>query len=212
MDCSPPCSSVHGIFQVRILEWIAISFSRGSAWPWDWTCISCITGRFFTCWAIRKAPLMGLYHPKTSTGPHLRASRPKSLPQPTRACPVFCFHTLCELSKSPSHGLLVHFHYRHAGTFTAFQTRQACFASGPLQLLPEAVFPQRSTGLSVSLHLRSLLKCPLTRHLCHPIQSSMATPSLSSSLPCFILSIWWVTQLFVYLSLPVPLTVMSALW
>lgn len=84
-------------------------------------------------------------------------------------------------------------------------------ASGPLQLLPEAVFPQRSTGLSVSLHLRSLLKCPLTRHLCHPIQSSMATPSLSSSLPCFILSIGRVTQLFVYLSLPVPLTVMSAL-
>ena len=135
MDCSPPGSSVHGIFQIRILEWIAISFSTGSAWPWDWTCVSCITGGFFTCWAIRKAPLMGLYHPKTSTGPHLRASRPKSLPQPTRACPVFCFHTLCELSKSPSHGLLVHFHYRHAGTFTAFQTRQACFASGPLQFL-----------------------------------------------------------------------------
>ena len=135
MDCSPPGSSVHGIFQIRILEWIAISFSTGSAWPWDWTCVSCITGGFFTCWAIRKAPLMGLYHPKTSTGPHLRASRPKSLPRPTRACPVFCFHTLCELSESPSHGLLVHFHYRHAGTFTAFQTRQACFASGPLQFL-----------------------------------------------------------------------------
>jgi len=92
MDCSPPGSSVRGIFQVRILEWIAISFSRGSAWPWDWTCVSCITGGFFTCWAIRKAPLMGLYHPKTSTGSHLRASRPKSLPWPTRACPVLFPH------------------------------------------------------------------------------------------------------------------------
>ena len=39
--CSLPGSSVHGIFQARILEWAAISFSRGSAWPKDWTCISC---------------------------------------------------------------------------------------------------------------------------------------------------------------------------
>ena len=44
MDCSLPGSSVHGIFQARILEWVAISFSRGSSWPRDQTCISC-TGR-----------------------------------------------------------------------------------------------------------------------------------------------------------------------
>ena len=51
MDCSPPGSSVHGILQVRILEWVAIRFSRGSSWPRDWTCISCsscIAGRLFT--------------------------------------------------------------------------------------------------------------------------------------------------------------------
>ena len=47
MDCSPPVSFVHGISQVRILEWFAISSSRGSSWPRDWThvswvsCISC---------------------------------------------------------------------------------------------------------------------------------------------------------------------------
>ena len=49
MDCSPPGSSVHGTFQVRILEWVAISSSRGYSWPRDWTpvsCISCIAGRF----------------------------------------------------------------------------------------------------------------------------------------------------------------------
>ena len=33
MDCSPPVSSIHGIFQARILEWVAISFSRGSSQP-----------------------------------------------------------------------------------------------------------------------------------------------------------------------------------
>ena len=51
MNCSPPGSSVHGISQARILEWVAISSSRGSLLPMDWTLISynsCIAGRFFT--------------------------------------------------------------------------------------------------------------------------------------------------------------------
>ena len=42
MDCSLPDSSVHGISQARILEWVAISFFRGSSWPWDGTRIFCI--------------------------------------------------------------------------------------------------------------------------------------------------------------------------
>ena len=41
MNCSQPGSSVHGILQVRILEWVAFSFSRGSSWPRDQACISC---------------------------------------------------------------------------------------------------------------------------------------------------------------------------
>ena len=53
MDCSPSGASVHGISQTRILEWVAISFSRGSSWPRLRTRISCI-GRwilyhFATC-------------------------------------------------------------------------------------------------------------------------------------------------------------------
>ena len=43
MDCSLPASSALGIFQARILEWVAISFSRGSFQPRDWTCISCVS-------------------------------------------------------------------------------------------------------------------------------------------------------------------------
>ena len=42
MDCNLPGSPVHGILQARILEWVAIPFSRGSSWPMDQTCISCI--------------------------------------------------------------------------------------------------------------------------------------------------------------------------
>ena len=43
MDCSPPGSSVHGISQARILEWVAISYSRGSFLPSDQTRVSCIS-------------------------------------------------------------------------------------------------------------------------------------------------------------------------
>ena len=56
MDCSLSGSSVHGIFQARLLEWIAISFSKGSSRPKDRTRVSCITGRCFTIWATREAP------------------------------------------------------------------------------------------------------------------------------------------------------------
>ena len=51
MACSSPGSSVHGIFQARVLERVAISFSRRSSWPRDRTRVSCIAGRCFTIWA-----------------------------------------------------------------------------------------------------------------------------------------------------------------
>ena len=55
MDCSPPGSSLHGILQARILEWVAISFSRGSSRPRDQTQVSRIPGRRFNLWATREA-------------------------------------------------------------------------------------------------------------------------------------------------------------
>ena len=48
MDCSLPGSSVHGISQARILEWVAISFSRGSSWSRDQIWVYCLAGGFFT--------------------------------------------------------------------------------------------------------------------------------------------------------------------
>ena len=55
MDYSLPGFSVHGILQARILEWIAIPFSRGTSNLRDWTLVSCITGWFFTIWATGKS-------------------------------------------------------------------------------------------------------------------------------------------------------------
>ena len=55
MDCSLPGSSVHGILQTRILEWVAFCFSSGSSQSRDQTHVSCTTGWFFAFWATREA-------------------------------------------------------------------------------------------------------------------------------------------------------------
>ena len=66
MDCSPLGSSVHGILQARILEWVAIPFSRGSFQLRDRTWVSCIAGRFFTIWATREAYKVYRYYKRGS--------------------------------------------------------------------------------------------------------------------------------------------------
>ena len=61
MKFSPPGSTVHGIFQARILEWVGISYSRGSSWSRDWTCFS-FTGRqvLYHCatWEAKNCPVI----------------------------------------------------------------------------------------------------------------------------------------------------------
>ena len=54
MDCSPSASSVHVILLARILEWIAVSFSRESSWLRDQTWVSRTAGRFFIVWATQE--------------------------------------------------------------------------------------------------------------------------------------------------------------
>ena len=58
MDCSLPGSSLHGILQPRVLEWVAISFSTGSSQPRVQTRVSCIPGRRFNLWATRRSLLI----------------------------------------------------------------------------------------------------------------------------------------------------------
>ena len=77
VDCSLPGSSVHGIFQAIVLEWIAISFSRGSSQPRDRTWVSSIVDRRFTVWATRE----GLFLQRCSALSH---QRPALLPEPGR--------------------------------------------------------------------------------------------------------------------------------
>ena len=69
MDCSPPGSSNRGISQARMLEWVAISFSRGSSWPIDQThvsFISCIGRWILYHWATWEAPVWVCFIPFTT--------------------------------------------------------------------------------------------------------------------------------------------------
>ena len=76
MDYSPPGSSAHGISQVRILEWVAISFSRGSSWPRNGTRVSCIASSLLTIWdgspnALSYSHTIALQFTPTHLFPHL---------------------------------------------------------------------------------------------------------------------------------------------
>ena len=82
MDCSLPGSSVNGILQARILEWVAIPFSRGSSRPRDQTWVSRTADRLFAIWATREAPNKGLGSFKGNykgTAKHPRASNHRKL-------------------------------------------------------------------------------------------------------------------------------------
>ena len=67
VDCSLPGFSVLGILQARILEWVAISSSRGSSRPRDWTHSFYMAGGFFTCSPIREVPICGAFDCKYTT-------------------------------------------------------------------------------------------------------------------------------------------------
>ena len=87
MDCSPPGSSVHWILQARILEWVAMPFSRGSSQLRDWTHVSHIAGRFFYHLSdqgsleVSKSPDSGFDTPCPFSGVSLVALTVRTLPE-----------------------------------------------------------------------------------------------------------------------------------
>ena len=96
MDSSLLGSSVHGIFQARILEWVAIAFSRGSSWPKNRTQVSCIADRFFIVWTTKEAhPLSSL---KTSALISYLSSLNTAFQNSKLCCPSY--FTGCSISVS----------------------------------------------------------------------------------------------------------------
>ena len=79
MDWSPPGSSGNGIIPARLLEWVAISFSRGSSWPRYWTCVSCIGRLILYQWATWEASqvVLVIKNPSANAGD---TKHPASIP------------------------------------------------------------------------------------------------------------------------------------
>ena len=120
MNYNLPDSSVHGILQKIILEWVVTLFSRGSSRPRDRTWVSCIAGRFFTVRATREAPSCvstsflllpysipafrdtTFYH-RMGTGVIAASLMTPSPPSHLRGFPTFCF--LCLETPAPTHML-----------------------------------------------------------------------------------------------------------
>ena len=110
MDCSPPGPSVHGISQARILEWVAISYSRSPSPPRDWTCISwisCIVRQILYCWATWEAPPLNIQFSSVQSLSRVRLCDPMDCSMPrfpvlqhlrvcSNSCPLsqWCYRTM----------------------------------------------------------------------------------------------------------------------
>ena len=93
MDCSPPGSSVHGILQARILEWVAMPSSRGSSQSRDRTQVSRIAGGFFTIWITREA--LPLNWPLLFEQPHMEGHAGSSATCAVLLLLLHSFHGRC---------------------------------------------------------------------------------------------------------------------
>ena len=121
MDYSPPGSSVHGISQARILEWVAISSSRVLSWPRDRTYISCAAGRLFTAVVISSVQFSSV----------------------TQSCP-----TLCDPMNHSTPGLPVHHHLPEFTQTHVLRVGDAIQLSHPLlSPLPPAPNPSQHQSL-----------------------------------------------------------------
>ena len=110
MDCSPPGSSVYGIFQARIPEWVAISYSRVSFSPKDRTRVSYIAGRLFTIWAIKETLKRWYGRACLLPAQHVLISNVSSVAQ---LCPTLCDPMDCSTSGFPVHHQLTEFTQTH---------------------------------------------------------------------------------------------------
>ena len=92
MGYNPPDSSVHGILEARILEWVASPSSKRSSRPQDWTYLSCITGKFFTHWATWEAPKQPCAHLKIRVSIMMERAGKATGDHPTVSATVFNTH------------------------------------------------------------------------------------------------------------------------
>ena len=112
MDCSLPSSSVHGIFQAIVLEWIAISFSKGSSQPRDQTRVSLIVDRRFIVRATREVHRKMIYLQAVDqvrkSGQKTRNQQSQGLELASQCVQHITCPTLCDPMNRSTPGLPVH--------------------------------------------------------------------------------------------------------
>jgi len=141
-DCNWPGSTVHGILQARILEWVAMPSSRGSSQPRDWTQVFRIADRFFTVWATRETH-------KTKAGRvRFWSLYLKPFSSVAQSCPTLCNPMDCSTPGLPVHHQLPEFTQTHV-----HQARDTIQPSHPL-LSPSRPAPYPSPIFSNESTLR----------------------------------------------------------
>ena len=179
MDCSPPGSSVHEIFQARILEWVAISFSRRSSQPRDWTQVSYTAGRSFTNWATREAS-ESIYTMKISKCYAMPShsvvfdSATHGLPtrEASNAIDQGCFFPLeSQSSKHISRGSKSKIMSRFMQIFCYYNWWVVLFF-----LWPELIYSKRSSAAKYSI-INNILNMSSSNHLRNIFQTYLAKKS-----------------------------------
>ena len=108
MNCSPPYSFVHGILHERILECIAMPFSRGSSWPRDWTQVSCISRQILDCLSHGGSPYsLTFMHISSVNAMYLNDSKTKGCKQQSCCRMSQLCHNICLEGKMMKTGLFV---------------------------------------------------------------------------------------------------------
>ena len=137
MHCGPPRSSVRGVLQARMLEWVAMPSSRASPWLRDWTPVSCIADTFAAIWTTREAPHLSLGQPY---------DRPLAIPQ----CPLTFLDYWWLCSRPSEHRELFLSAFFLTSVF--LQRRQECLWFPPLALLSRSAGARSSEAASLLTH------------------------------------------------------------
>ena len=149
MNCSPPGSSVHETFQARVLEWVAISFSRGSFQPRDWTWVSCTAGRFFTDWVswVNHSPIF----PYSSSSLHMPVLKPGAYLAPGIEAFLLTMHLL----------LISPFLFHRTSTYLSEAKGLLLWIEPHLKFLaPVGLFALRWTKLSLPCSMFNVIILP----------------------------------------------------
>ena len=128
MDCSLPGSSVRGIFQSRILEWVALSFYRRSSWPRDWTRVSRMVARRFTIWATMEVRWQVGINPRQVSA----VSRYEVTAEPQSRAP-YLLHA----------GHFIHSH-KHTVELVKYSRKHVCWENKELELQASLPCPEGS--------------------------------------------------------------------